>query len=119
MRKLALLAMGIALFAAAPALATGVDQILYGTDELQPLDQMGNVYAPNEDYLYKQHNSDSNNDGGNGDLPDSNGGDDYNQPADEESGNAPVPEPGTGILLGVGVLGLARYIRRRKESKES
>lgn len=92
----------------------GVDQIILGGDEVDG-DSFGAGELPvkNEADLYGhgagQSDAEDSSDGplGGAELP---GGSQGDQPGGD---SAPVPEPATGLLLGMGVLGLARLIRRK------
>ncbi len=92
----------------------GVDQIILGGDEVDG-DNFGAGEMPvkNESDLYGhgagQSDAEDSSDGplGSADHPVDPQGD---QPGGD---SAPVPEPATGLLLGMGVLGLARLIRRK------
>ena len=94
--------------------SAGVDQIILGGDEVagdsfgpgeMPTDNDGDLYGVGHGQAHNQGTSDGPLDTGGlpadpqGDLP--------------GSDTAPVPEPATGLLLGMGVLGLARMIRRK------
>jgi hypothetical protein len=112
LKRLLILSSLLMLFALSAS--AGVDQIILGGDEVDG-DNFGAGEMPvkNESDLYGHgHNqADAGNDSDGpldtgelpvdpqGDLP---GGD-----------SAPVPEPATGLMLGMGVLGLAKLIRRK------
>ena len=120
MSKIIPLACALLLFSL-PALAQGVDQIIHGS-EGDPMNdaQIGERPDPNQDDLY--------NSGGKGSPPDHPGGGGGDDPVGEDDGpiggddgmppedNAPVPEPATGLLLGAGMLVLARIIHRRSRA---
>jgi len=118
MWKKLLLLTCLSVLLALPAFATGVDQVIYGADEFGT-DQMGSM-PDNEDDLYTgHHNHGASIPGDNGDGIDpssDDGSSDVPGDGNDDGGNAPVPEPATGILLGAGVLSLTRFLRRRQVS---
>ncbi len=102
--------------------SAGVDQIVLGSEEVDAdHDPIGEMPVKNEAEIYGHGNTDTpsgepdfeGTDLGNG--PDVGIGDGSGLP---DTGNAPVPEPATGILLGVGILGLARMIRGKSAKKD-
>ena len=110
---LALLALGFSSSARA-----GVDQMLLGGDELGADFSAGDrLTLRNESTLYDagrplhrpvRDPGLSNSPGGHTEVSLQG-----NVPSGGGTASAPVAEPGTGLLLGVGVLGLARGLRRR------
>ncbi len=101
--------------------SAGVDQIVLGSEEIDA-DHfgMGEMPVKNEAEIYGHGNSIPDDDGSDdtdiGNTGSGSGsGDGTGLP---DTGNAPVPEPATGVLLGVGVLGLARMIRGKASKKD-
>lgn len=98
---------------ALPALAS-VDQYVNGSEVV--IEQSEGMHGiPNDEELFLNHahqnagedNSDDNSGGSGGDIPD-NGSD------PDPTNDAPVPEPATGLLVGIGVMGIAGLIRRKR-----
>lgn len=96
--------------------SAGVDQIILGGDEVDgnhfgagelPTDNQSDLFVKGNSQPADQGDSDGPLDTTNGPI----------DPQGDLPGNdsAPVPEPATGVMLGMGVLGLARLIRRKAE----
>jgi hypothetical protein len=96
---------------ALPALAS-VDQYVNGSEVIEDGDSMHGIPNDEELFLIHGHNADADDPG------DSSVGSDGENPGGEVDhdppNDAPVPEPATGLLLGVGALGIAGLIRRKR-----
>jgi hypothetical protein len=97
------------------SVSAGVDQIILGGDEVDGDNfGAGEIPVKNETDLYNPGHGQTT-DEGTSDGPLDTGGlpvDPQGDPVDTGD-TAPVPEPATGLMLGMGVLGLAKLIRRK------
>jgi hypothetical protein len=97
--------------------SAGVDQIILGGDEVDGNNfGAGEMPVKNESDLYAPGHGGHAGDGGTSDGPLDTGGIPVDPQGDlPGSDSAPVPEPATGLMLGMGVLGLAKLIRRKAD----
>jgi hypothetical protein len=92
----------------------GIDQIILGGDEVDGHHfGAGEIPVKSESDLYG-HGAGQSDAGDTSDGPLDSAGLPIDPRGDQPGGDsAPVPEPTTGLLLGMGVLGLTRLIRRK------